>query len=30
VPWVNVISNGDYELVISQGGSGYSWRTTPA
>ncbi len=26
-PWVNVISNGDYGLVISQTGSGYSWRT---
>ncbi len=27
MPWVNVISNGDYGLVISQAGSGYSWRT---
>jgi cellobiose phosphorylase len=26
-PWVNVISNGDYGLTISQAGSGYSWRT---
>ena len=26
-PWVNVISNGDYGLVISQTGGGYSWRT---
>lgn len=26
-PWVNVISNGDYGLIISQTGSGYSWRT---
>ena len=26
-PWVNVISNGDYGLVVSQNGSGYSWRT---
>jgi cellobiose phosphorylase len=26
-PWINVISNGDYGLVISQAGSGYSWRT---
>jgi cellobiose phosphorylase len=26
-PWVNVISNGDYGLVVSQTGSGYSWRT---
>jgi cellobiose phosphorylase len=25
-PWVNVISNGDYGLVLSQTGSGYSWR----
>src|SRR5512143_1655259 len=27
MPWVNVISNGDYGLTISQAGSGYSWRT---
>ena len=27
MPWVNVISNGDYGLVISQSGSGYSWRS---
>ncbi len=26
-PWINVISNGDYGLTISQTGSGYSWRT---
>jgi cellobiose phosphorylase len=26
-PWINVISNGDYGLTISQNGSGYSWRT---
>jgi len=26
-PWVNVISNGDYGFIISQTGSGYSWRT---
>ncbi|MEX0601840.1 MAG: glycosyl transferase family 36, partial [Bacteroidota bacterium] len=26
-PWVNVISNGDYGIVVSQTGSGYSWRT---
>jgi len=26
MPWINVISNGDYGLVISQAGSGYSWR----
>lgn len=25
-PWGNVISNGDYSLLISQTGSGYSWR----
>ncbi|MGQ9792017.1 MAG: GH36-type glycosyl hydrolase domain-containing protein [Armatimonadota bacterium] len=27
MPWVNVISNGDYGTVISQVGGGYSWRT---
>lgn len=26
-PWINVISNGDYGLTVSQAGSGYSWRT---
>jgi len=26
-PWVNVISNGDYGLVISQTGGGFSWLT---
>jgi cellobiose phosphorylase len=26
-PWINVISNGDYGLTLSQAGSGYSWRT---
>ena len=26
-PWVNVISNGDYGIIVSQAGSGYSWRT---
>ncbi len=26
-PWINVISNGDYGVVVSQSGSGYSWRT---
>jgi cellobiose phosphorylase len=26
-PWVNVISNGDYGLVISQAGGGFSWKT---
>ncbi len=25
-PWSNVISNGDYSLIVSQTGSGYSWR----
>jgi len=25
-PWSNVISNGDYSLLVSQTGSGYSWR----
>ena len=24
-PWVNIISNGDYSLAVSQTGSGYSW-----
>jgi cellobiose phosphorylase len=27
MPWVNVLTNGDYGLTISQAGSGYSWRT---
>ncbi|MEW6509812.1 MAG: glycosyl transferase family 36 [Bacteroidota bacterium] len=26
-PWINVISNGEYGTVVSQTGSGYSWRT---
>jgi cellobiose phosphorylase len=26
-PWVNVISNGDYGLVVSQTGGGFSWQT---
>lgn len=26
-PWINVISNDDYGLTVSQTGSGYSWRT---
>jgi cellobiose phosphorylase len=25
-PWVNVISNGDYGLIVSQAGGGFSWR----
>ncbi len=25
-PWSNVISNGDYGMIVSQTGSGYSWR----
>lgn len=26
-PWVNVMSNGQYGLVLSQQGGGFSWRT---
>lgn len=26
-PWVNVISNGDFGLVVSQAGGGFSWRS---
>jgi cellobiose phosphorylase len=26
-PWINVVSNGDYGITVSQTGSGYSWRT---
>jgi len=29
-PWVNVICNGDHGLVISQTGSGFSWRGNSA
>lgn len=29
-PWVNVICNGDYGLIISQAGSGFSWRGNSA
>jgi cellobiose phosphorylase len=25
-PWGNIISNGDFGLMVSQNGSGYSWR----
>lgn len=25
-PWINVLSNGDHGLTLSQTGSGYSWR----
>ena len=25
-PWVNVICNGDYGLIVSQSGGGFSWR----
>jgi cellobiose phosphorylase len=25
-PWGNILSNGDYALMVSQTGSGYSWR----
>ncbi|HHY56933.1 MAG TPA: glycosyl transferase family 36 [Chloroflexi bacterium] len=27
MPWINVLTNGDYGVTISQAGSGYSWRT---
>ncbi len=26
-PWINIISNGDYGLVVSQTGGGFSWLT---
>ena len=26
-PWVNIITNGDYGLIISQTGGGFSWLT---
>jgi len=26
-PWTNVISNGDFGLVVSQAGGGFSWKT---
>lgn len=26
-PWINVISNGDYSFIVSQTGSGFSWRS---
>ena len=26
-PWINVISNGDYGITLSQTGGGYSWKT---
>jgi len=29
-PWVNVISNGDYSFIVSQTGSGFSWRSNAA
>ncbi len=29
-PWINVISNGDYSLMISQTGGGCSWRGNSA
>ena len=25
-PWANIISNGDYGMMVTQTGSGYSWR----
>ena len=24
-PWSNIISNGEYSILITQAGSGYSW-----
>lgn len=27
MPWINVLTNGDYGMTISQAGGGYSWRT---
>ena len=27
MPWINIMSKGDYGMVLSQAGSGYSWRT---
>lgn len=27
MPWINVLTNDDYGLTLSQAGSGYSWRT---
>ena len=27
-PWINVLTNGDHSAVISQMGSGYSWRVS--
>lgn len=26
-PWANIISNGDYGLVVTQAGGGFSWKT---
>jgi cellobiose phosphorylase len=26
MPWINVLTNGDYGMTISQSGGGYSWR----
>jgi len=26
-PWINLLTNGDYGAVVSQTGSGYSWKT---
>ena len=26
-PWINIITNGDYGLVVSQTGGGFSWQT---
>ena len=26
-PWTNILTNGDYGAIVSQTGSGYSWRS---
>jgi cellobiose phosphorylase len=26
-PWTNILTNGDYGVIVSQSGSGYSWRS---
>lgn len=26
-PWINILSNGDFGMALSQAGSGYTWRT---
>lgn len=27
MPWINILTNGDYGMTVSQAGGGYSWRT---